>query len=120
MDIHKPKPWHGVREVLKEYLIIVVGVLTALGGEQVVEGFHWRHVVGEAREALAVDEKRSLQWVAERDAESPCVAREIRTLGAILDRAGDTGRLAPVPNVSGPARRPWTLNSYDAIVSSQA
>lgn len=30
MDIHKPKPWHGVREFLKEYLIIVVGVLTAL------------------------------------------------------------------------------------------
>ena len=27
MDIHKPKPWHGVREFLKEYVIIVVGVL---------------------------------------------------------------------------------------------
>ena len=32
MDIHKPKPWHGFREFLKEYAIIVVGVLTALGG----------------------------------------------------------------------------------------
>jgi hypothetical protein len=32
MDIHKPKPWHGVREFLKEYVIIVVGVLTALAG----------------------------------------------------------------------------------------
>jgi hypothetical protein len=30
MDIHKPKPWHGLREFLKEYLIIVIGVLTAL------------------------------------------------------------------------------------------
>ena len=29
MDIHKPKPWHGMREFLKEYVIIVVGVLTA-------------------------------------------------------------------------------------------
>jgi 16S rRNA U516 pseudouridylate synthase RsuA-like enzyme len=28
----------GVREFLKEYLIIVVGVLTALGAEQVAEG----------------------------------------------------------------------------------
>ena len=34
MEIHKPKPWHGFREFLKEYLIIVVGVLTALAGEQ--------------------------------------------------------------------------------------
>jgi len=40
MDIHKPKPWHGVREFLKEYVIIVVGVLTALAGEQAVEALH--------------------------------------------------------------------------------
>jgi len=33
MDIHKPKPWHGWREFLKEYGIIVLGVLTALGLE---------------------------------------------------------------------------------------
>jgi hypothetical protein len=26
MDIHKPKPWPGVREFLKEYAIIVIGV----------------------------------------------------------------------------------------------
>ena len=25
MDLHKPKPWHGLREFLKEYVIIVVG-----------------------------------------------------------------------------------------------
>ena len=42
MDIHKPKPWHSFREFLKEYLIIVVGVLTALGAEQAVEWLHWR------------------------------------------------------------------------------
>ena len=24
MDLHKPKSWHGVREFLKAYLIIVV------------------------------------------------------------------------------------------------
>jgi hypothetical protein len=120
MDIHKPKPWHSFREFLKEYLIIVVGVLTALAGEQAVETLHWRHVLGEAREALSADQIRNLRWVAERDAESPCIAREARALGAALDQAAETGRLPAVANVSGPARRPWTLNSYDAIVSSQA
>jgi len=40
MDIHKPKPWRGWREFLKEYVIIVAGVLTALAGEQAVESFH--------------------------------------------------------------------------------
>ena len=45
MDIHKPKPWHNVREFLKEYAIIVVGVLTALAAEQAVEWLHWQHEV---------------------------------------------------------------------------
>jgi hypothetical protein len=52
MDIHKPKPWHGVREFLKEYVIIVVGVLTALGAEQAVELLHTRTEVAEARAVL--------------------------------------------------------------------
>ncbi|THD51712.1 hypothetical protein [Phenylobacterium sp.] len=37
MDIHKPKPWHSFREFLKEYGIIVLGVLTAIAFEQTVE-----------------------------------------------------------------------------------
>ena len=53
MDIHKPKPWHGVREFLKEYVIIVVGVLTALGAEQGVEWLHWRHLAEKAEVDLA-------------------------------------------------------------------
>src|SRR5579859_6413095 len=52
MDIHKPKPWHGLREFLKEYAIIVVGVLTALGAEQTVEGLHRSAELNETREAI--------------------------------------------------------------------
>jgi hypothetical protein len=52
MDIHKPKPWHGLREFTKEYLIIVAGVLTALAGEQAVETVHRTREVAEARRAL--------------------------------------------------------------------
>jgi hypothetical protein len=70
MDIHKPKPWHGVREFLKEYLIIVVGVLTALGAEQVVEWAHNRAEVTEAREALRQEisaNARSLRFALAED-----------------------------------------------------
>ena len=52
MDLHKPKPWHGAREFLKEYAIIVVGVLTALGAEQTVESLHNHAELEEARAAL--------------------------------------------------------------------
>jgi hypothetical protein len=40
MDIHKPKPWRGWPEFVKEIGTIVIGVLIALGGEQVVETLH--------------------------------------------------------------------------------
>ena len=53
MDIHKPKPWHGWREFLKEYAIIVVGVLTALAAEQVVERVRWMERVDAAEARLA-------------------------------------------------------------------
>src|SRR5665213_1394045 len=72
MDIHKPKPWHNLREFLKEYLIIVVGVLTALGAEQGVEWLHWRHLAAETEADLAaglkVDLGNAVQWIAA----SPC------------------------------------------------
>jgi hypothetical protein len=120
LEIHKPKPWHGFREFLKEYLIIVVGVLTALGGEQVVERWHWGRVVGEAREAVTQDLIRNVRWVSEREAQSACIASELRRLSAVIDRASATGRLEPVLSVTGPARRAFTISSYDAMVSGQA
>lgn len=55
MDIHKPKAWHSLREFLKEYLIIVIGVLTALGAEQTVETLHTHAELAEAREALRAE-----------------------------------------------------------------
>jgi hypothetical protein len=47
MDLHKPRPWHSLREFLKEYLIIVVGVLTALGAEPAA-GLDVRPLLGPA------------------------------------------------------------------------
>jgi hypothetical protein len=70
MDIHKPKPWHGFREFLKEYLIIVIGVLTALGAEQAVEWLHNRAEVAEARAALEQEissNARSLRFALAED-----------------------------------------------------
>jgi hypothetical protein len=60
MDIHKPKPWRGVREFLKEYLIIVIGVLTALGAEQVAVALRDRHAAAEARGAVYTEIRLNL------------------------------------------------------------
>jgi hypothetical protein len=52
VETHKPKPWHGPGEFFREYLIIVVGVLTALAGEQAIEWTHRQTELAETREAL--------------------------------------------------------------------
>ena len=97
MDIHKPKPWHGVREFLKEYVIIVVGVLTALGAEQGVEMFHWsekvRHSEVQLRKELA-----PLYFAGEeRDRVETCLYLRLDQLrDALLAGQGDWRPLPPM------------------------
>ena len=52
MHFHLPKPLHGWRAFVGEVGIIVVGVLIALGAEQLVETVHERHDVEQLRGAL--------------------------------------------------------------------
>ena len=87
MDIHKSKPWHGLREFLKEYLIIVVGVLTALGAEQVVEQLHWRHEVAVADAALVKALHLNGTFAYGAIASWPCEQRRLDELSAHLRRA---------------------------------
>jgi hypothetical protein len=54
MHIHLPKPLHGWREFLGEVGVIVIGVLVALGAEQVVENLHHRSQVHEATDKLHI------------------------------------------------------------------
>jgi len=97
LDIHKPKPWHGWREFLKEYGIIVLGVLTALGAEQLVESAHWAHRVAETRTQLnielATDARNGLQWLSN----ARCLDAELAALNNALAQARRTGTFhAPV------------------------
>jgi len=119
MDIHKPKPWHGAREFLKEYLIIVVGVLTALGGEQAVEWLHWRHEVQVAHEAIAFDMREIVARVASKDGESPCVGRRLGEMADALDEAQVTHRLPARGPVGTPDTPAWSLRGWSGLMSGQ-
>src|SRR5689334_5895076 len=96
MDVHKPKPWHGFREFLKEYLIIVVGVLTALGAEQVAVAAHEHRIADEARESVRAEVRENLWWVQWRESRQACVRQTLDGLGQVLDRAR-AGRSYPAP-----------------------
>ena len=100
MDIHKPKPWHGVREFLKEYVIIVVGVLTALAAEQAVQWLHWQGKVRAANEQINLELSRANADAQERIALAPCVYRRIDQLEDQLIRS--KGVWTPLPPMIPP------------------
>ena len=112
MDIHKPKPFHGVREFLKEYGIIVLGVLTALGLEQAVEALHWRHAVESQRKALDGELSARLDAATARLSQEPCIQGRLKELRIVFERhkAGEPlGLVGPVgaPAVVGAAQGVW-------------
>ena len=78
MEIHKPKPWHGWRGFLKEYAIIVVGVLTALVGEELVVSAHHRSEVADLRSALHSELAWNLAALKDAADDLPCVEQRMQ------------------------------------------
>ncbi len=120
MEIHKPKPWHGLREFGKEVATIVLGVLIAIGAEQIVEQAHWRHEVEAERAALQNEAQENVTTAAYRVAEQPCVERRLAEieLGFRRQAKGEpTGFRQPVTKPPS-----WTASSgsWDIAVSGQA
>jgi hypothetical protein len=87
MHFHVPKPLHGWREFAGEVGVIVLGVLIAIGLEQIVEAIHWRGEVRDARVAIEDDMGQSNRVFAYRVATHDCIARRLATLNAIIERA---------------------------------
>jgi hypothetical protein len=80
MEVHRPKLFHGWRELPKEVGIIVVGVLIALGAQEAVGWLHQRVEVREARQALRSE-------IARNAAAALYATEEQRCLNATQDRA---------------------------------
>ena len=102
MDIHLPKPFHNWREFLKEYGIIVLGVLTALGLEQAIEWVHHRAQVREATERLRAESLENREFIAFGIANLRAGVKQADSLLAELgncDSAIAADRLAPVERV---------------------
>jgi hypothetical protein len=119
MDIHKPKPWHGVREFLKEYVIIVVGVLTALAAEQAVEWLHWREKVTQAEAAMLPEIRLNLLSSYERLALAPCQRQRLENLRDGLLRPGPAWKAAPVLQAQSadPAKSDLAMWAHGSIAA---
>jgi|1186.fasta_scaffold108451_1 hypothetical protein len=123
MHFHLPKPLHGWREFAGEVGIIVVGVLIALGAEQMVERWHWRSEVRETDRRMRDDMGYNLATAAERFAIDPCLRPRLAELRDELLKndpmwPGSRARFANdlyksgFPSVYRTPNRPWMQASW--------
>jgi hypothetical protein len=135
MHIHLPKGFHGWREFAKEVGIIVLGVLIALGFEQVVQAWRWHEDARTTRQALAGEIEYSVLWAHERLAVEPCLRQRIGELTAKLHSGGSEWSHAPVvfgephdaigqpirtvvPLVYRAPHRPWLSDEWETAKSN--
>ena len=55
MDVHLPKPLHGWRAFAGEVGVIVLGVLIALGVQQLADAWQWREKVSRAENSMRIE-----------------------------------------------------------------
>lgn len=84
MEIHKPRPWHSFREFAKEYAIIVLGVLTALAGEQAVEKLHDRARAAEARASIHGEIADNLARMNLRQSGEACMTKRLDEIDGLI------------------------------------
>jgi hypothetical protein len=95
VHFHLPKPLHGWREFVGEVGVIVIGILIALGGEQIVEKLHERVVAQEAREQVNQELATDFAVLGNRIRAEPCIARRIEEVAQLLAVAGTSNYVAP-------------------------
>jgi hypothetical protein len=119
MDIHKPKTIHNWREFLKEYAIIVIGVLTALAAEQAVEWWHWKNRVADARAAMLLelrdeDAPQAYTRVAARD----CFEQQLNNIQSAIEAERPRAEIATLISNYRVPTRSWRTASWDALLAS--
>jgi hypothetical protein len=120
MHFHLPKPLHGWRDFAGEVGIIVIGVLIALGAEQAVETVHDRRQVGHGEDSLSDNFRHFVRFTSEVDNAQPCLKRRAAEIRSLIDRAALARRLPDVGPIPEPPNRPWQIDTYGAMVASQA
>jgi hypothetical protein len=116
MHFHLPKPLHGWRGFIGEVGIIVVGVLIALGAEQLVEQWHWRNKVAETSAQFDTELHRNAQSAYGWLVVDSCLDRQLDAIDAGLFEARRTGHLRPLPAFTPPLQ----IFTEDAWLNARA
>ena len=118
MHVHLPKPLHGWRAFVGEVGIIVLGVLIALGAEQLVDDWAWRQKVDRAEAAMRLE-------LAEDDGPQaygrlligPCLDAELARIHDGADHV-DPQELRQWAAAYMPPFRSWDSEAWKTVLGS--
>lgn len=91
MKLKLPTPLNGWRVFAGEVGVVVLGVLLALGAQEVAETIDDRSEAAVTRDSLTNEIEESLAVLELRKAAQPCIDRRLRELRAIVNDWGRTG-----------------------------
>jgi hypothetical protein len=122
--------WPLSRQRAVELIVVIFGVLIALGLENLIEEIRLRGDAMELERAFDADLGEAVQLSLERQAVSPCLVGRLKALEQRVLTPGDLA--APVPAASGgsitfalpaPYRAPtrvWITSSFDRALGTEA
>ena len=114
----KLKPPNGWPAVAWELAIVTLGVLFALGAEQLVQNAHQRREARDADFAIRGELEQNMAKLRSRWEMRQCVETRLNELQALIDAAGDGGSIQTPGWVGRPPF--WTMQMARWQASSQA
>lgn len=118
MHFHVPKPLHGWRQFVGEVGIIVLGVLIALGAEQLVESARERQLAARARENVRAEAALDIGFVRERLAVQTCIQHRLDELTQLLSETGNGAMRRQPTWISRPPVSPFFTRRWEAATAS--
>ena len=112
------KPPNGWNAVAWELAIVTLGVLIALGAQQVVEKLHDRSVATETRREVTKELNSNLMSLVLRDHSESCVEKRLAELRQILEQWERTESFKTPQWVAQTPVIEVELSRYDAAVSA--
>jgi hypothetical protein len=120
MQVKLPRPLHGWREFVGEVGIIVLGVLIALGAQQMVESWQWRQEVKAERASLTAEVSDALSIIAVRTAQVPCVERRLAEIHTVLERHRRGEPLGLIRQIAHPSQAAASRGTWQIALAGQA
>jgi len=119
MHFHLPKPLHGWREFVGEVGIIVIGVLIALGAEEVVQDWQWHEKVAAAKKSIDFELNAQLDYSEEVMGLARCAPLFVDALESAILRH-DSRAIGKLHDTQPPfVPNPWRSTAWQSAMSTQ-